>query len=58
MLMKNCKTFDFTHKQRFKTLTRDNLGVWGAFSAINQVGGPVHLLTLRIPKATLVCEDR
>jgi len=26
MLMKNCNAFDFTHKQIFKTLTRDNLG--------------------------------
>jgi len=26
MLMKNCNTFDFTHKQIFKTLTHDNLG--------------------------------
>jgi len=46
--MKNCNAFDFTHKQIFKTLTRDNLGgaplKWG--------GGPVHLHTLHIPKAT------
>jgi len=41
MLMKNCDAFDFTHKQIFKTLTRDNLG-----------GGPVHLHTLHILKAT------
>jgi len=39
MLMKNCNSFDFTLKQRLKTLTRDNLGE-GPFSAINQVGGP------------------
>jgi len=26
MLMKNCNAFDFTHKQIFKTLMRDNLG--------------------------------
>jgi len=26
MLVKNCNAFDFTHKQLFKTLTRDNLG--------------------------------
>jgi len=25
MLMKNCNAFDFTHKRRFKTDTRDNL---------------------------------
>jgi len=37
MLMKNCNVFDFTHKQIFKTLTRDNLG--GGFLK----WGPVHL---------------
>jgi len=26
MLMKNCNAFDFTHKQIFKSLMRDNLG--------------------------------
>jgi len=26
MLMKNCDAFDFTHKQIFKTLTRNSLG--------------------------------
>jgi len=26
MLIKNFNAFDFTHKQKFKTLTRDNLG--------------------------------
>jgi len=42
MLMKTCNTLlmkDFTHKQRFKTLTRDNL-VGVPFSAINEVGRP------------------
>jgi len=56
MLMKNCNTFEFTHKQIFKTVTRDNLG-WGPFSAINQVGGPVHLHTLHIPKANTAVHE-
>jgi len=35
MIMKNYNAFDFTHKQIFKTLMRDNLGggtplKWGA----------------------------
>jgi len=51
MLLKNCNTFDFTRNQRFKTLTRANLGGC-PFTAINQVGSPVHLHTLHIPKAT------
>jgi len=46
MLMKTCNDFVFTHKQIFKTLTRDNLG-GGPF----KMGGPVHL---HIPKATIV----
>jgi len=43
MLMKNCNTFDFTHKQRFKTdlkLLRATTYVRRAFSAINQVEEP------------------
>jgi len=56
MLIKNCNAFDLTNKQRFRTLTRDNLGGGGGgFIAINQVGNPVHLHTLHIPKATTVC---
>jgi len=47
MLMKNCNAFDFTHKQIFKTFMRDNLG-----GGLFKVGGPVHLHTLHIPKAT------
>jgi len=45
MFMKNCNAFDFTHKQIFETLTHDNLG-----------GGPVHLHTLHIPKATTAAD--
>jgi len=51
MLMKNCNTFDFTQKQIFKTLTRDKLG-GGPLQRDKSVGGPVHLHTLHIPKAT------
>jgi len=47
MLKKNCNASDFTHRQIFKTLACDNLG-GGAFKE----GGPVHLHTLHIPKAT------
>jgi len=54
MLMKNRNTFDFTHKHRFKTVTRDNLG--GALlrdkSGGGRGGGGLgHLHTLHIPKA-------
>jgi len=49
MLMKTCNAFDFTNKQMFKTLTRDNLG-----GVSFKVGGPVHLHTLHIPKAITV----
>jgi len=45
MLMKNSNAFDFTKKQIFKTLTRDNLGG----EAPLKWGGPVHL---HIPKAS------
>jgi len=52
MLTKNCNAFDFTHKQIFKTLTCDNLS-GRAF----KVGGPVHLHTLHISKATTELAD-
>jgi len=50
MLIKYCNAFDFTHKQRFKALTCDNLGGC-PFSMINQVGGPVHLHTPKLTTA-------
>jgi len=48
MLMKNCNAFDFTHRQIFKTLERYSLGGESPFKE----GGPVHLHTLHIPKAS------
>jgi len=45
MLMKNCNAFDFTHKQIFKTLMRDNLD-WSPFKVGG--GGPGHLHTLPV----------
>jgi len=41
MLMKICNAFDFTNKQIFKTLTRDNLGGGGPL----KWESPVHLHT-------------
>jgi len=52
MLMKNCNAFDFAHKQIFKNLMRNNLGGGAPF----KVGGPVHLHTLHISKATTAHE--
>jgi len=47
MLMKNYNAFDFTHRQIFKTLTRDNLSGGGAL----KVGALCICTFLRPPLA-------